>query len=182
MRLRPSSVTRHGTAALAILDILREAAQSVSARPLKSSLTIVGAMIGVAAFAMITSLTGTTRAQVNDQFESLAPTEVVVSDTQADPVSLAFPADTERLADRVNGVLSSGLIFQVGLPITPGITRLAPGIDLGSPNSIQNRSPPRPGCHQAEYCGAIPSRKHHSGHLRRSRRHVHRRHRDRHNF
>jgi putative ABC transport system permease protein len=116
---------------------LREAGQSISARPLKSSLTILGATIGVAAFAMVTSLTNTTRAQVNDQFESLAPTEVVVSDTQPEPVALAFPPDTEQLADRVNGVVSSGLMFQVGMPITPGITRLAPGMDDGKPNSIR---------------------------------------------
>lgn len=118
------------------MDILREASKSISTRPLKSSLTILGATIGVAAFAMVTNLTSTTRAQVNSQFESLAPTEVIVSDTQPDPVSLAFPPDTERLADRLKGVVSSGVMFQVDLPITPGITRLAPSMDYGNPNSI----------------------------------------------
>src|SRR5258708_24154380 len=137
MRLRLPIVARCSGPALGIPDVMREAGQSISARPLKSALTILGATIGVAAFALVTSLTNTTRAQVNDTFESLAPTEVVVSDTQPDPVSLAFPPDTERLTDRVNGVATSGLMFQACLPLTPGITPLPPTMDSGQQNSIR---------------------------------------------
>jgi putative ABC transport system permease protein len=61
---------------------------------------------------------------VNGQFNSLKATEVVVSDTQSAPTSLAFPADTERLVDRLHGVECSGITFQVSVPSTPSVTRL----------------------------------------------------------
>lgn len=137
MGLRLLATARAWAPGLSVLDISQEAVKSISASPLKSLLTILGATIGVAAFAMVTSLTNTTRAQVNEVFESLAQTEVVVSDTQSDPVSLAFPPNTEQLVDRVNGVVNSGLMFQVGLPLTPGVTRLVPNMDHGQPNTIR---------------------------------------------
>src|SRR5258706_41700 len=112
---------RGGTLASGLADIITEASTSVSARPVRSSLTMLGAAIGVAAFAVVTGLTSTTRAQVNGRFTSLAATEVVVSDTQPAPGSLAFPPDTEQLIDRIHGVLSSGVTFQVPVPSTPSI-------------------------------------------------------------
>lgn len=121
----------------ALADLAREAGKSVSVRPLKSSLTMAGAAIGVAAFAIVTGLTSTTRAQVNGHFESLAATEVQVSDTQASPTSLAFPANTEQLVDRVKGVICSGIAFQVAVPGTPAVTRLPSALTRAPANSIE---------------------------------------------
>jgi putative ABC transport system permease protein len=128
---------RVGTLASGLGDIISEASTSVSARPVRSLLTMLGAAIGVAAFAIVTGLTSTTRAQVNGRFNSLNATEVVVSDTQSAPTSLAFPPGTERLADRIHGVLSSGVTFQVPVPSTPGITRLPSALASQSANSVQ---------------------------------------------
>jgi putative ABC transport system permease protein len=123
--------------ATGLADITREAATSVAVRPLRSSLTIAGAAIGVAAFATVTGLTTTTRAQVNGQFNSLKATEVIVSDTQPAPATLAFPADTERLVDRLHGVECSGITFQVSVPGTPAVTRLPVGLARTPVNSVE---------------------------------------------
>lgn len=120
-----------------LADVMREATVSVSARPLRSSLTIAGAAIGVAAFATVTGLTTTTRAQVNGQFNSLKATEVIISDTQPTPASLAFPADTERLVDHLQGVACSGITFQVNVPSTPAVTRLPASLARASANSVE---------------------------------------------
>jgi len=128
---------RGGTLASGLGDIITEASTSVSARPVRSSLTMLGAAIGVAAFAVVTGLTSTTRAQVNGRFTSLAATEVVVSDTHPGPRSLAFPPDTEQLIGRIHGVLSSGVTFQVPVPSATSITRLPSAVAPGSANSVQ---------------------------------------------
>jgi putative ABC transport system permease protein len=120
-----------------LADSTREAAASVSARPLRSYLSIAGGAIGVAAFAAVTGLTTTTRAQVNGQFNSLKATEVIISDTREAPSSLAFPADTERLVDRLHGVECSGIIFQVSVPGTPAVTRLPLGLVRAPSNSVE---------------------------------------------
>jgi putative ABC transport system permease protein len=120
-----------------LADIANEASKSVSARPLKASLAILGAAIGVCAFAIVTGLTNTTRAQINGTFNSLAATEVVVSDTQAEPTPLTFPADTEKLVDPIRGVRSSGVVFRANVPSKPGVTRLSAGASQGSANSVE---------------------------------------------
>jgi len=120
-----------------LADNTSEASKSVSARPVRATLTILGATIGVAAFAVVTGLTSTTRAQVNRHFNSLSATEVVVSDTQPQPTSLAFPADAEKLVDRIQGVVCSGILFQASAPNTPGVTRLPPGTASQPANSVQ---------------------------------------------
>lgn len=120
-----------------IADILKEMSKSVSARPVKSLLTLLGAALGVAAFALVTGLASTTRAQVNGRFNSLAATEVVVSDTESDPTSFAFPSDTETLVDRLPGVTSSGTLFTVDITSTPEITRLPAGAVTERANSVQ---------------------------------------------
>ena len=108
-----------------VIDTLQESIKSISSRRMKSSLTMLGAAIGVCAFAVVTGLTASTRAQVHGRFNSLQATEVVVSDTQPTPTSIAFPPNSEKLADRLTGVLSSGVLFQANLPFNPGVTRLA---------------------------------------------------------
>jgi putative ABC transport system permease protein len=128
---------RGGTLASGLGDIITEASTSVSARPVRSVLTILGAAIGVAAFAIVTGLTSTTRAQVNGRFTSLAATEVVVSDTRPAPRSLAFPPDSEQLIGRIHGVLSSGVTFQVPVPANPSIARLPSATASASANSVQ---------------------------------------------
>lgn len=126
-----------GKQSLRVADIAVEAAMGISARPGRSLLTMLAALVGVGSFAIVIGLTNTTRAEVNGRFNSLAATEVVVSDTEPQLTSAAFPADTERLIDRLHGVLSSGLLFPVGLPAAPGVTRLAPAASQGPANSVQ---------------------------------------------
>jgi putative ABC transport system permease protein len=119
-----------------LADSITDAMISVSARPVRSLLTMLGAAIGVAAFTTVTGLTSTTRAQVNGRFNSLAATEVVVSDARPAPRSLAFPPETEQLIARIHGVRSSGVTFQVPVPSTPSVTRLPPAVAPGPTNSV----------------------------------------------
>jgi putative ABC transport system permease protein len=118
-------------------DLGREALAGISARPVRSSLTMLGAVVGVAAFAAIIGLANTTQAQVNGQFNQLAATEVVVSDTQSQSSTLAFPPDTEQLIDRLHGVTASGVLFQAAVPQSPGVTRLPAALGSQASNSIQ---------------------------------------------
>lgn len=120
-----------------IIDTVQESVKSISSRRMKSSLTILGAAIGVCAFAVVTGLTASTRAQVNGRFNSLQTTEVVVSDTQSTPTSIAFPSNSEKLADRLTGVLSSGVLFQANVPLNHGVTRLPGTSSLGPDNSVE---------------------------------------------
>jgi len=132
-----TATARIGRITSGLADTTTEASVSVSARAVRSLLTMLGAAIGVAAFAIVTGLTSTTRAQVNGRFNSLAATEVVVSDAQPASRSLAFPPDTEQLIDRIHGVLSSGVTFQVPLPSSASIARLPSATARGSANSVQ---------------------------------------------
>jgi putative ABC transport system permease protein len=120
-----------------LVDLGREAVAGISARPVRSGLTMLGAVVGVAAFAAIIGLANTTQAQVNGQFNQLAATEVVVSDTEVGASTLAFPPETERLIDRLHGVTASGVLFQVPVPQSPGVTRLPAAVGAQAANSIQ---------------------------------------------
>ena len=124
-------------AASELFDVACEACTSVSARPLKATLAMLGAAIGVAAFVVVTGLTSTTRAQVNARFNSLSATEVLVSDTQRAAASLAFPRDTEKLVDRIKGVVCSGVLFQANVPFTQSVMRLFPTAEPQPVNSVQ---------------------------------------------
>jgi putative ABC transport system permease protein len=118
-------------------DLSREALIGISSRPGRSLLTMLGALVGVSAFAAVIGLANTTRAQVNGQFNQFAATEVVISDTESQPDTLAFPANTEQLLSRLRGVTSSGVLFQASTPQAPGVTRLAPGPGQHAANSIE---------------------------------------------
>jgi putative ABC transport system permease protein len=118
-------------------DLLGESLVCVSVRQTRSALTALGAVIGVGAFAAVLGLANTARAQVNGQFNDLNASEIVVSDTDTQPSTLAFPPDTEALIDRIHGVVASGVIFQANVPQSPGVTRLASPADGGATNSVQ---------------------------------------------
>lgn len=92
-----------GKQSLRLADIASEAVLGISARPGRSMLTMLAAIVGVGSFAIVIGLTNTTRAEVNGRFNSLAATEVVVSDTEPQLSSAAFPPDTERLITGCTG-------------------------------------------------------------------------------
>jgi putative ABC transport system permease protein len=104
-------------------------------------LTSLGTVVGVGAFATSIGLATTARAQVITQFNALKATEIIVQDTQPQSDTLAFPPDTEQEADRINGVVSSGVFWQLptlslGVSksfVSEGSSATPPGVLAASP-------------------------------------------------
>jgi putative ABC transport system permease protein len=91
-------------------DLLNEAAASIGRRPLRSSLTALGTVLGVGAFVATAGLTSTVRAQISDRFNALKATEVVVKEAAPDPdQDPVLPGEVESRLDRLNGVRAAGL-------------------------------------------------------------------------
>lgn len=99
---------------LSIRDAIEEATSAMLARPARAGLTILGTLLGVAAFVAVLGLTATASGQISKRFTALAATEVVVEDAPADPATAdaPFPADTESRLTRLNGVQEAGVFWQ----------------------------------------------------------------------
>ncbi|MFF9483451.1 ABC transporter permease [Streptomyces sp. NPDC014676] len=68
------------------------------------------------AFVAVLGLTATASAQIDDRFDMLSATEVVVEDIareQNEFVDLAFPADADARVGRLNGVEDAGVYWTV---------------------------------------------------------------------
>jgi len=107
---------------LAVRDLFGEAATAITRRPGRSLLTALGTVVGVGAFVATTGLASTARAQVSEQFDALAATEVRVLDNsqpqffggdEADETDHAFPPDAQQRLERLNGVEHAGLYWEV---------------------------------------------------------------------
>jgi putative ABC transport system permease protein len=116
-------------------DLWREAVDSVAARPVRSVLTMVGTILGTAAFIAIIGLTTTASGQITAAFNALEATEVIVSDQAAKTDGLYhFPASSGAILRRLNGVVDAGVFFKVPLDTEQERTSIAtrPQVDLGS--------------------------------------------------
>lgn len=105
---------------LRLRDLLSEAAAGILQRPLRSALTMIGTVLGMAAFVAIAGLTATANGQISKEFTVLAATEVTVTaDTTGDtanvPPTRAFPDDSRARITRLNGVTDAGLTWRVRL-------------------------------------------------------------------
>lgn len=88
---------------------LHESFATVSQRPVRTLLTVLGTIIGIASFVTINGIAETARAQVSARFDAVRATQVLVLSSNEDlnDVSLEFE---DRLS-RLNGVESSFLSF-----------------------------------------------------------------------
>jgi putative ABC transport system permease protein len=93
-------------------DSLSEALAAVGQRPARALLTALGTLLGVGAFVATTGLATSARAQVSSRFDALKATEVRVEDIQPDGTN-PFPDDVDRRLERLNGVRSAGLLYNV---------------------------------------------------------------------
>jgi putative ABC transport system permease protein len=102
---------------LSVRDAADEAVAAMLARPARAALTVLGTLLGVAAFVAVLGLTATTSGQISKRFTALAATEVVVEDAPADPALAdpAFPPDTEARLTRLNGVQAAGIHWHATL-------------------------------------------------------------------
>jgi putative ABC transport system permease protein len=99
---------------LGLRDVVDEAVAGMLARPGRAALTVLGTLLGVAAFVTVLGLTSTVEGQISSRFTALVATEVVVQDAaeQAD-TGPAFPDDAERRLAALNGVRDAGIFWEV---------------------------------------------------------------------
>ncbi|HEU0131190.1 MAG TPA: ABC transporter permease [Mycobacteriales bacterium] len=85
-------------------------------RPGRTALTMLGTVLGIAAFVSIIGLTATARGQITAQFSLLDATQVTVKDqatAAGGTPGLNFPADAESRVRRLNGVVDAGVYWRV---------------------------------------------------------------------
>jgi putative ABC transport system permease protein len=103
---------------LGLRDGVDEALAGILARPARAVLTVLGTLLGVAAFVSVLGLTSSVSGQISQRFTVLSATEVTVADAADDSrlVGPAFPDDAERRAGRLNGVVTAGVYWEPKLP------------------------------------------------------------------
>lgn len=111
-------VSRRGSR-LAPRDLGAEAVAGILQRPARSVLTMLGTVLGTAAFVAILGLTSTSAGQISERFNRLSATQVTVEDTaatlrQTDPV-MSFPDGADEKARELNGVVDAGRYWTVPL-------------------------------------------------------------------
>lgn len=116
------------------------------ARPARSVLTVLGTLLGVAAFVGVLGLTATASGQISKRFTALAATEVVVEDAPDDPTTAdyPYPPDTERRLESLNGVVHAGVHWQAKASNAATVTARPPGLateDDAQPLSVIAASP-----------------------------------------
>jgi putative ABC transport system permease protein len=133
---------------LTVRDAVDEAVSAMLARPARAALTVLGTLLGVAAFVSVLGLTATASGQISQRFTRLAATEVVVEDATRDKATAGdpFPPDAERRLTALNGVRAAGVYWQPSIGSGGGgglvTTRPAPrDRDAGEPLTVIAASP-----------------------------------------
>jgi putative ABC transport system permease protein len=94
-------------------DVFDEVSFSLFHRPMRSFLTTLGTVLGVATLVSTVGLTATAQSQISSRFDALAATRVVVADKAADPTRDVFAADRRERLARAPGVLALGPVWTV---------------------------------------------------------------------
>jgi putative ABC transport system permease protein len=135
---------------LAARDAAGEAVAGIVQRPGRAVLTMLGTVLGVGAFVAVLGLTATGAGQISKQFTLLQDTTVTVEDNgpannTAPPgtnPAIAFPADADAVADRINGVTAAGVWWPVPGPADGTFTgSLAPSAASSQTISLLAASP-----------------------------------------
>lgn len=120
-------------------DLFSEAWSALAERPLRSTLTALGTILGIAALVSIVGITSSAQAQVSNRFDRLAATQVSIQDQRPDG-SAPFPPNTEVILRALNGVQAAGVLWNVSGPakiVTPptggGPVDLGQGIYAATP-------------------------------------------------
>ncbi len=118
------------------VDLLTEALATISTRPGRTVLTVLGSVLGVGALVASVGLTQTAANAAGTRFDAFAATSVVVNAATTAPgvVSDAIPWDAEERTRRLNGVIDAATIT----PVDTGgnLTRSSPLADPLTRNEI----------------------------------------------
>lgn len=110
--------------------LLGEALDAVSSRRLRTALTVVGTLLGVASFVATLGLTSTANAQIASTFNRTTSTEVKLQ-LSAESGRQTFSPHTPRRLRRIQGVLSAGGISS----LSASVSRLPTGFQASASSS-----------------------------------------------
>ncbi|GIE98716.1 ABC transporter permease [Paractinoplanes rishiriensis] len=96
-----------------VRDLVDESVAGMLARPGRAGLTVLGTLLGVAAFVTVLGLTSTVGGQISGRFTALVATEVTVQAADVPGGGPAFPDDAEQRLLGLNGVRSAGVFWEV---------------------------------------------------------------------
>ena len=113
--VEPSSTAVVQPSGMSVPDLLNEAVAGLFARPVRTVLTVLGTVIGLAALVATVGLSRTAGNQIIARFDELAATEITVSSKPAaegaPPNDL--PWDAPDRVRRLNGVVAAGTMSSV---------------------------------------------------------------------
>lgn len=99
-------------------------------RPARTTLTMLGTVLGVGSFVVVLGLTSTGAGQIDSAFSMQTATQVVLSDAGGDlsgeGTTDNLPEDAETRVERLNGVEAAGVTWPVGGGATVVSTSLRP--------------------------------------------------------
>ncbi len=120
VRRRPRAVPERSL--LGPRDLVAESAAGILQRPGRSVLTVLGTVVGIAAFVAILGLTTTASGQIGSSFDELKQKTVTVTDVgdglphdKDDPARVSFPADADQRVGRIDGVQAAGVHWHLRL-------------------------------------------------------------------
>lgn len=108
-------------------DLVAESLAGILQRPGRTSLTVVGILLGIGAFVAVLGLAATATGQISRRFTELTATEVTVEDVtsaESRTTPTAFPDDADSRVGALNGVRAAGVFWTV------------PGDDVGSVTGV----------------------------------------------
>jgi putative ABC transport system permease protein len=110
-------------------DLLDEMLAGLFARPMRSMLTTLGTVLGLASLIATVGLSRTAGSQIIDQFNELTATQVMITarSNGRGGAAATLPWAVESRLDRLNGVVASGAVADV---VNPGPIRTVPVLDL----------------------------------------------------
>ena len=103
-------------------DLIGESLRSVTRRIGRSSLSLAGTVIGVAAFVTTLGLSSSAARQVSSRFDATRATQVTLHENTAAKDVEVFPIDTSQRLQRINGVVDAGVLWKAqDVPASLGV-------------------------------------------------------------
>jgi ABC-type antimicrobial peptide transport system permease subunit len=125
-----AAIARRGRRSrLRLGDLLDEMLAGLFARPVRSLLTTLGTVLGLASLIATVGLSRTAGSQIIDQFDELSASQVMITARSNGRGGTAgvLPWGVEQRLDRLNGVVASGAVADV---VNPGAIRTVPVLDV----------------------------------------------------
>jgi putative ABC transport system permease protein len=119
-------------------DLGSEAVAGLLQRPGRSTLTMLGTVLGIGGFVAIVGLSQTASGQIGKTFNRLDATQVTVADSGASKAgkpTFDFPPDADALADRIHGVVAAGVYWNVSFS-KAAVSARPPGEQSGQSSQL----------------------------------------------